>query len=599
VRTPNVLAAIAPFVVALVAVSWATAEPVGLDSTFGTGGTVLTSLGQPLDYGDTRANAVTQQPDKKLVAAGYARDVRNNKFAVVRYNADGSVDTSFGAGGAAITQVDTSDGSDDQIRALALLSGGKLLAAGYAAFGQQDFALARYNADGTLDKTFNPDGKGDTGVPKIISPGTVLTIVGNANTARAASLVVQPDGKAVAAGFARIGQTSANFALVRYNVDGSLDSTFGTGGKVTTPIGGGKAASINALALQADGKLVAAGVASNAAGSATQFALARYNQNGTLDSTFGTGGIVLTPAGSGDADLNSLLVDGSGRLVVAGYATEGSAVRFAVARYKPDGSLDTTFNSTGMTLTPIGSDNAATAMSLVAQGDNLLAGGIASDGGVAKFTLARYTPSGALDQAFNSTGTLLTPVGDGGFAGAAGLTLAGDRVVAAGFARAASGATQLALTGFRNLPQPPPAPPSPPPSSSSVVCFQRLQVVVCPGAKLPSEPSLRIAGAPCHVGTSSVSMSRSGRIKVPLTCSAGAQGTLKLKASGRSLGSKSFSVAKGSPKTLTLKLSRAARRMLKKKRRMRAKVTITFRSGGGATSAKSSSKTITIRARGG
>jgi uncharacterized delta-60 repeat protein len=270
-----------------------------------------------------------------------------------------------------------------------------------------------------------------------------------------------------------------------------------------------------------------------------------------------------------------------------------------VARYKPDGSLDTTFNSTGMSLTPVGSDNAAEAESLVAQGDNLLAGGIASDGGVAKFTLARYTPSGALDPSFNSTGTVLTPVGDGGFAGATGLVLAGDRIVAAGFARAASGGTQLALARFQNLPQPSPPPAPPPPSTTPVVCFQRLQVVVCPGATLPSQTSLRIVGAPCQVGTSSVSMSRSGRIKVRLTCSADARGTLKVKASGRSLGSKSFSVAKGKSETLAVKLSRAARRTLKKKRRLHAKLTVSFKSGSGVAGAKSSSKTITIRSRGG
>jgi uncharacterized delta-60 repeat protein len=598
VRHRHLLTVTVPLVVALVAVPGATADPVGLDAGFGSGGTVLTSLGKPIDFADTRANAVAQQPDKKILAAGYARDVRNNKFALARYNADGTVDSSFG-GGAVITQVDRSDGSDDQIRALAVLSDGKLVAAGYAAFGQQDFALARYNANGTLDTTFNPNGNGDTGAPNVIDPGTVLTSVGNANTARAQTLVVQPDGNVVAGGFAKFGQTSSSFALVRYKPDGSLDSTFGMSGKVTTPIGGGKVASVNALALQPDGKLVAAGVASNPSGDATGFALARYTPSGTLDTSFGTGGIVLTRAGVGNATLKSLLVDGSGRLVVAGRASDASGVRFAVARYKPDGSLDTTFNSTGISLTPVGSDNAAEAESLVAQGDNLLAGGIASDGGVAKFTLARYTPSGALDPSFNSTGTVLTPVGDGGFAGATGLVLAGDRIVAAGFARAASGATQLALARFQNLPQPSPPPAPPPPSTTPVVCFQRLQVVVCPGATLPSQTSLRIVGAPCQVGTSSVSMSRSGRIKVRLTCSADARGTLKVKASGRSLGSKSFSVAKGKSETLAVKLSRAARRTLKKKRRLHAKLTVSFKSGSGVAGAKSSSKTITIRSRGG
>jgi hypothetical protein len=229
-----------------------------------------------------------------------------------------------------------------------------------------------------------------------------------------------------------------------------------------------------------------------------------------------------------------------------------------------------------------------------------LAGGVASDGGVAKFALARYDQTGALDTSFNSTGTVLATVGDPSCtplkspcASINGLVLptGGDKIVAAGYAQD-QGARKIALARFTDLPEPPPPGPPPPPSPPAV-CFPRLGVMVCPGATLPSQTSLRVA-APCSVKASRVRMSRSGRVKVRLTCSSAATGTLKLKASGSSV-SKSFSIAKGKTKSVALKLSSKARKTLKKKHRLRAKATITFKSAGGATSANSSSKTITIK----
>src|SRR2546421_1248679 len=231
------------------AVPAAGAYPMALDPSFGSGGTFLTPIGTALGANDARANALALQPGGKLVAAGYAREFRSNKFALARYNPDGSLDTSFGNGTGIVETAVTplAVGPEDEIRSLVVQGDGKLVAAGSAAAVANDewFVLARYNADGSLDKTFNPNPSatdtcpgsqllfGCKGVVAIQPGGT-----GTTNVAR--SLIVQADGKYVLGGFGRVGGVS-KFTLVRYNANGSLDTTFGSSGKVLTAVGTGGA----------------------------------------------------------------------------------------------------------------------------------------------------------------------------------------------------------------------------------------------------------------------------------------------------------------------------------------------------------------------
>ncbi|MBI4285757.1 MAG: hypothetical protein HY670_07670 [Chloroflexi bacterium] len=199
---------------------------------------------------------------------------------------------------------------------MAIQSDGRIVAAGYGnplAQDNSDFALARYNSDGTLDITFDNDGK-------------VTTDFGS--TDYGYSVAIQSDGKFVVAGYSG-GYPSADFALARYNNDGSLDTSFDTDGKVTTNFGGWDLG--QSVAIQSDGGIVAAGHTQSAS-FALDFALARYNANGSLDSAFGIGGKVTTDFGGGPDAGHSVAIQSDGKIVVAGSGGGGTG-DFAVARY--------------------------------------------------------------------------------------------------------------------------------------------------------------------------------------------------------------------------------------------------------------------------
>ncbi len=289
-----------------------------LDGTFGTGGKVTTDFAGDMD----EAHGVVVQADGKFVAAGVAKTSRSQDFALARYNPDGTLDGTFGTGGKVTTDF---NGGDDAAFAVVLQPDGKIVAAGVAKTSRsQDFALARYNPNGSLDGTFGTGGKVTT------------DFAGDDDAAFAVAL--QPDGKIVAAGGAKASYRSQDFALARYNPNGGLDTTFGTGGKVTTDFAG-DTDEAHGVVVQLDGKIVAAGVANTSR--AQDFALARYNPDGGLDTTFGTGGKVTTDFAGGDDAAFAVALQPDGKIVAAGGADaggsrssyRGSGEDFALARY--------------------------------------------------------------------------------------------------------------------------------------------------------------------------------------------------------------------------------------------------------------------------
>ncbi len=302
--------------------------------------------------------------------------------------APGDLDPSFGSGGIVITDF----GGNDTAFALALQPDGKIVAAGTSSGGGTgtNFALARHNPDGSPDASFG-------------ARGTVITDFISNGSDEVHALAIQPDGKIVVAGFVSQG---FDFALARFGQDGSLDPTFGTGGKVisqSTSYG-----SLWAVALQPDGKIVVAGESNS------RVALARYNPDGSLDATFGGGGTVI---GVGDGRANAIALQPDGKIVVAGdsrsyyvdFADQLRTIkRFALARYNPDGSPDATFGLGGRSTTGFGGDDIAFALALQPDGKIIVAGESNS-----RVALARYNSDGNLDATFGGGGTVITDFGGG------------------------------------------------------------------------------------------------------------------------------------------------------------------------------------------
>jgi len=349
----------------------------GLDASFGWGGKVVTDFGGTGDG----ARCVFLQPDGKLVAAGTTNVNGETDFALARYNSNGTLDASFGNGGKVITDF----GSFDGVGSAALQLDGKIVAAGWTVFGNvANFALARYNSNGTLDASFGTNGKVITGFGDV--------------SAQAYAVSLQSDGKIVAAGYANI-DGGNEFALVRYTSDGRLDYSFGTGGRVTTAFGieqGFSFAQANSLVVQWDGKIIAAG---QAFVGANQFALARYNSDGTLDASFGTAGETTTRIGRNDRAF-SVALEPDGRIVASGVTNAD----FALVRYNSNGTLDGSFGAGGKVITDFtGSSDAAMAVAIRSDG-KIVAAGQSFVGSSFDFAVARYNSNGTLDPSFGTNG---------------------------------------------------------------------------------------------------------------------------------------------------------------------------------------------------
>nr|WP_294859352.1 T9SS type A sorting domain-containing protein [uncultured Fluviicola sp.] len=352
-----------------------------LDNTFATGGKFYTSLGTFNDG----INAIAVQSDDKIVLGGYTQlSYVTSDFALIRCNADGTLDPGFGTGGIVITDVE----SRSQGSSVAIQSDGKILLGGFSGWY---INLVRYNGDGTLDTGFGTGGK-------------VITDVEGYYSEKCKSLTILSDGKILVGGY---GQHSANdnpyFMLLRYNSDGSLDDTFGINGKVI-----GSEGKANSMVVQGDGKIILGGSFN------FSFAMERYHTDGTIDNAFGLNGQVITPIGnSGEA--NSMSIQNDGRILLGGWSINVSNSEFALARYTNDGTLDNTFGVGGIALTAIGvpsPQNSGNALSVQNDGKILFAGSAKNSFNYTDFAAVRYENNGSLDGTFGTGGKVLTPMGN-------------------------------------------------------------------------------------------------------------------------------------------------------------------------------------------
>jgi uncharacterized delta-60 repeat protein len=381
------------------------------DMSFGNQGVVTTDFNGGYD----RAWGVALQTDGKIVLAGWAYTGNSTGLAVARYNPDGSLDASFGNGGKKTTVV---TGNQEGGYAVAIQPDGKIVVAGATIANLFCYAIVRYLPNGDLDTSFDGDGI------------VVLTISNSVTEPN--SILIQPDGKIL------VGGNNFSIILLRFNPDGALDTTFGGTGIVRTTIR--KAESCNELKLQRDGKILVAG-GSWLMSNVINFAVLRYNTNGTLDSTFGTGGMVLTQFDNNHEIAYSIAIQPDDKIIAAG-TDDQRQYDTILARYNPDGTLDPAFNGNGTVSNDFGSDNSEGRAVAIQPDGKIVIAGVANDFPRVYIAVARYNVNGTLDTTFGGTGRIVTRTPET-FANPRAITVQPDgKIIVVGSSYTAASASQ-------------------------------------------------------------------------------------------------------------------------------------------------------------
>jgi uncharacterized delta-60 repeat protein len=447
------------------AVASDTNAPGSLDSSFGAGtgdgtadGIVSTSIGN----GDDVANGIATTADGKVVVVGNHNNGKSNDIIIARYNADGSLDASFGT---------AADGTQDGIVGISLGEGndfatsltlqpdGKILVGGYHEAGSSTNMVAlRVNADGTLDTSF---GKSSDGTPD----GIVNISLGDGNE-DVRSIGLAADGKIVLAGNTVAKDGSVNMVVARLNADGTPDTSFAKDGGDGTPEGftavslGSGDDVVNDMALAADGKIVVAGT--HGPKDNSNITVLRLNADGTLDSSFGTAddgtpnGVVSISLGEGSDIARGVALTPDGKIVVAGDSkSKDGSTNVIVARLNADGSLDNAFaladdgTPNGISQTSLGEGNDfATDVILDSKG-RIIVAGYHQQGSSTNVAVMRFNPDGTLDEVFGTAeddtpnGIVNVSYGEGDDT-ATGVAMQGEKLILVG-------GTTTAKDGSKNI----------------------------------------------------------------------------------------------------------------------------------------------------
>jgi uncharacterized delta-60 repeat protein len=363
-----------------------------LDPTFGVDGIVLTDIIAAHNI----ANDMAIQPDGKIVVVGQSYRLRgfaSRFWTICRYSNDGSLDTTFGHDGSIATLFPKGNGGNPF--GVAIQPDGKIVVAGLSEFAFGSMVVTRYETDGVLDKTFDDDG-----IAVVTFEGLLVGVE---------DIEIQTDGKIVLAGGGGAdlggGAVLSNFAVARLNTDGSPDLSFGDAGKLITEFGA--ASNAHDLAIQPDGKIVVSGevqVPFIGPGFPTDFsdlALARYNADGSLDTSFNGSGKVITDVSDSTNYGNAVAVQSDGKIIVAGLVSLNPGENAELlARYDSNGLLDASFDSDGVTITPGG----FAADSAIQPDGKIVVGRFSHD----DFSTSRHNTDGSLDTSFGIDGVVIT-----------------------------------------------------------------------------------------------------------------------------------------------------------------------------------------------
>jgi len=365
-----------------------------LDTSFGTGGIVNETFGNF----SSRHNSVVIQPDGKIIVAGNALAANfTNDFSLVRYNPNGTPDNSFGTNGKLYADV---GGRNDIVPIILLQPDGKIVLVGQSRNAQDrnTISIFRFNADGTTDSSFGTNG---VALSAFTTSGTRGDTPGDA--------VLQPDGKIVVTG----AWQGTAFCVGRFNADGSVDNNFGTSGNLcatTSPAGTGL---LNSIALQTDGKIVVAGEFATSFTSPFNFIVFRFNQNGTQDASFDGDGYVITDFDSSYDEARSVHVLADGKILAVGRSgiNAGTLYHFGLARYNANGTLDTSFDGDGKAVAfPDNTAGSEDYSSVLMANGKIVVGRYrrqASPGISTEGQIARFNTDGSVDTSFGSNGQII------------------------------------------------------------------------------------------------------------------------------------------------------------------------------------------------
>lgn len=452
-----------------------TANLIGtLDKSFGksSDGTPDGMVSYSIGTGNDLTRATLVQPDGKILVVGSSTSTGSTgaNIVVERFNADGTIDTSFGADGNSdgspdgVVSLDLGAGSDEG-RAIALQADGKILVAGTHT-GDDDsknIVVARLSSSGVLDSGFgtgNSDGTPDGVVSVSLSDGDDV----------ANAVAIQSDGKILVAGTAAMG-ADGNIAVARLKADGSLDTDFGAGtddgspsGVVTLSLGDGSDAAV-AIALQADGRAVVVGNSTSVGGGSSNIVVARLNGDGSLDADFGQAddgtpdGVVNVSLGNDNDVASAVAIQSNGKILVAGQTGPAGNTNAAVVCLNADGSLDSSFGAGTSDGTPEGAvgislgdgSDELSAIAVDADGKIVVAGTTTSTGNSSNVFVARLNADGSLDADFGQAddgtpdGVVNLSFGDGNDFGRALALQADGKIIVAGDSIAADGSSNIVL----------------------------------------------------------------------------------------------------------------------------------------------------------
>lgn len=358
-----------------------------IDTSFGIGGKVALNY---LFHESINSKLKLQSDGKILIATNVGDMESNYDFLLVRLNNDGSYDSGFGTNGIVITNFETGN-TGNTVRSVELQADGKIILAGECSGNDgianqfENFAVARYNSNGSLDTTFGTNGR------VVINIGSNSLSTYSIDGIYAVKL--QSNGKIILGGYTDAQNTIDvyNSVLVRLNSDGTIDTTFGTNGMTITNFEA-SSAGINTLLINNDDTIVSGSIVNFNSNGNTKIGLLKYNANGNLDMTFGTNGRTITQVNT-TVMLDTvwdLVLQPDGKIVAAGYSFN-TTIDMLLMRYNSNGSLDPSFDGDGILLTDFGS-TADGAYSVLIQPDGkIVVGGLSGINPNYEFALARFT----------------------------------------------------------------------------------------------------------------------------------------------------------------------------------------------------------------